>query len=1312
MANPSKRWIDGLQFSSLFWSPPQDPQERKVQITAYVEYFGQFTSEQFPEDIAELIRSRYPSKEQRLVDDVLATFVLHHPEHGHAVILPIISGIIDGILNEYSEQWALACGEILRILTHYNRPIYKMEPQNSEPDRSHSSSQARTSESVDGEPSFHIPLMQQERKPLRPLSPWITDILIAAPLGIRSDYFRWCSGVMGKYAAGDLKPATTAVSRGSGKHPQLMPSTPRWAVANGAGVILSVCDEEVARYETVSLTAAAVPALLLPPPTTALDEHLVAGLPALEPYARLFHRYYAIATPSATQRLLLGLLEAPPSWAPDALDAAVQLVELLRAAEDYATGIRLPRNWMHLHFLRAIGTAMSMRAGIAADAAAALLFRILSQPALLFPPIRQVEGVEVQHEPSGGYISCYRKQIEVPAAEATIEATAQGIASMLCAHGPEVEWRICTIWEAAYGLIPLSSSAVDLPEIIVSTPLQPPILSWNLYIPLLKVLEYLPRGSPSEACLMKIFVATVEAILQRTFPPESSREQTRKTRYSIGSASKNLAVAELRTMVHSLFLEACASIELASRLLFVVLTVCVSHEAQFHGSKRPRGEESFPPDDGIEESQAQSEKLKDVKPRKAKKQGPVAAFDSYVLAAVCALACELQLFPLVTRGNNHSTSIDVQATVNPVKVNGSSIEYRHGVDSAIHHTHRILAILEALFSLKPSSVGTSWGYSSNEIVAAAMVAAHVSELFRRSKACMYALSVLMRCKWDNEIYSRASSLYNLIDIHSKAVASIVNKAEPLEAQLISAPVRKTSPCLDDRKQNKCSSATCFDPGQSSTSALEDSTHSDNNFRCERLLASNAGSGNSLGKGITSLPLDASDLANFLTRDRHIGFNCSAQILLRSVLVEQEICFSVVSLLWHKMIAAPETQPSAESTSAQQGWRQVVDALCNVVSASPTKAATAVVLQADRELQPWIAKDDDQGQKMWRINQRIVKLIVELMRNHDSPESLVIVASASDLLLRATDGMLVDGEACTLPQLELLEATARAVQPVLEWGESGLAVADGLSNLLKCRLPATTRCLSHTSAHVRALSTSVLRNILHIGSIKSKTKVEITSMHGPSYQYFNIGSIDWQTDIGKCLTWEAYSQLARGMPIQSLDAAAKELGSNQSPRGSSLSPNLLIPRKMSLVANEDFQHILRVLNTNVDGKQKIMFAMTSIKGIGRRFANIVCKKADVDMNKRAGELTAQELDNLMTIVANPRQFKIPDWFLNRQKDYKDGKYSQVVSNALDMKLRDDLERLKKIRNHRGLRHYWGLRVRGQHTKTTGRRGKTVGVSKKR
>merc|ERR1711997_590452 len=152
--------------------------------------------------------------------------------------------------------------------------------------------------------------------------------------------------------------------------------------------------------------------------------------------------------------------------------------------------------------------------------------------------------------------------------------------------------------------------------------------------------------------------------------------------------------------------------------------------------------------------------------------------------------------------------------------------------------------------------------------------------------------------------------------------------------------------------------------------------------------------------------------------------------------------------------------------------------------------------------------------------------------------------------------------------------------------------------------------------------------------------------------------------------------------------------------------------MSLVIPENFQHILRVLNTNIDGKRNIMFALTSIKGIGRRYANLVLKKADIDQTKRAGEITEEELERICTIMGNPRQYKIPDWFLNRQKDIKDGKTGQMMSNLLDNKLREDLERLKKIRAHRGLRHYWGVRVRGQHTKTTGHRGRTVGVSKKK
>ncbi|KAG7029182.1 Protein GIGANTEA, partial [Cucurbita argyrosperma subsp. argyrosperma] len=90
--------------------------------------------------------------------------------------------------NHYSEQWALACGEILRILTHYNRPIYKTEQKNGETERSNSGCVATSRDTNDGE-FVQVPL-QHERKPIRPLSPWITDILLAAPLGIRSDYFR------------------------------------------------------------------------------------------------------------------------------------------------------------------------------------------------------------------------------------------------------------------------------------------------------------------------------------------------------------------------------------------------------------------------------------------------------------------------------------------------------------------------------------------------------------------------------------------------------------------------------------------------------------------------------------------------------------------------------------------------------------------------------------------------------------------------------------------------------------------------------------------------------------------------------------------------------------------------------------------------------------------------------------------------------------------------------------------------------------------------------------------------------------------
>merc|ERR1712156_69269 len=138
--------------------------------------------------------------------------------------------------------------------------------------------------------------------------------------------------------------------------------------------------------------------------------------------------------------------------------------------------------------------------------------------------------------------------------------------------------------------------------------------------------------------------------------------------------------------------------------------------------------------------------------------------------------------------------------------------------------------------------------------------------------------------------------------------------------------------------------------------------------------------------------------------------------------------------------------------------------------------------------------------------------------------------------------------------------------------------------------------------------------------------------------------------------------------------------------------------MSFVNPEDFQHILRVQNTNIDGNIKVTHALTSIRGMGRRFTDLV--------------LTEAEIEQIQTVMANPKNFKIPTWFLNRQRDWKDGKDGQMTSNNLDNKLREDIERMKKIRLHRGIRHWWGYPVKGQKTKTSGRHGRTCGVLRKK
>ena len=64
--------------------------------------------------------------------------------------------------------------------------------------------------------------------------------------------------------------------------------------------------------------------------------------------------------------------------------------------------------------------------------------------------------------------------------------------------------------------------------------------------------------------------------------------------------------------------------------------------------------------------------------------------------------------------------------------------------------------------------------------------------------------------------------------------------------------------------------------------------------------------------------------------------------------------------------------------------------------------------------------------------------------------------------------------------------------------------------------------------------------------------------------------------------------------------------------------------------------------------------------------------------RAGELTEEEITKVKAIIQNPRQYDIPDYFLNRRKDMQTGKHLHLHAHQLAGKFREDLQRWKKTR----------------------------------
>ena len=149
-----------------------------------------------------------------------------------------------------------------------------------------------------------------------------------------------------------------------------------------------------------------------------------------------------------------------------------------------------------------------------------------------------------------------------------------------------------------------------------------------------------------------------------------------------------------------------------------------------------------------------------------------------------------------------------------------------------------------------------------------------------------------------------------------------------------------------------------------------------------------------------------------------------------------------------------------------------------------------------------------------------------------------------------------------------------------------------------------------------------------------------------------------------------------------------------------------------MAEQEFKHMVRITRKDVDGNKTIVTALTEIKGVGKAFALAICKVLDLDQEEQIGYIDEDSVNKIEEVLENPQEFGIPEWLLNRRLDYETGETKHLIESDLNMTLRDDLNRMKKIRSYKGKRHEVGLPVRGQRTKSTFRHGSSIGVSRSR
>jgi len=140
----------------------------------------------------------------------------------------------------------------------------------------------------------------------------------------------------------------------------------------------------------------------------------------------------------------------------------------------------------------------------------------------------------------------------------------------------------------------------------------------------------------------------------------------------------------------------------------------------------------------------------------------------------------------------------------------------------------------------------------------------------------------------------------------------------------------------------------------------------------------------------------------------------------------------------------------------------------------------------------------------------------------------------------------------------------------------------------------------------------------------------------------------------------------------------------------------------------FESLIRILGTDIPGNATLYSGLTKIKGISWTISNAICHMLKMDKNKKVSTLSEQEFEKISSFIKNPQ---LPEWLLNRKKDYVTGASKHLVTTDLDMQREFDVRKMKKIKSYKGWRHAINQPVRGQRTRSHFRsRGGAVGVMK--